>query len=345
MPGTKEKTVWFSRGLDTVDEVMRIIKENDADRKIRIVATQTELNPGADSQSDVFFIEPSGLQPDRYMEWVDGVVADHRVDLIVPGHSTRLFAANQARLKEKGVHVLVAGSEATLNLLKSKQTTYEALTGVDVPVPDFKVVTTLAEFDAACSYLAGLGHKGICFKPTVGVFGRGFHSLAETSLAQLYRRLASTDISMAEARRCLGQQPVFDPLMVMPFLPGPERSVDCLARDGELIRYIIRQKVHRQDYQIVEANEKIGQYCAQVTRSFGLSGMFNVQFRDLWGVHYLLEINSRMAGGLYKASACGLGLPYWAVRLFTGTVEPKDIPYPRTSIKIVRQSHYVVEVL
>lgn len=336
-------TVWFSRGLDTIVEVMGGIREIDPEG-VRIIYSQTENDPYAQNVCDQFFLEPAGLEPHAYIKWVEEVLAGTSVQLIVPGHSAGVFAEARSRLESGGTRVLVPGSPATLKALNSKEDTYKALAGCGVPIPDYRVVRTLSEFNAAYDELVR-AHPNLCFKPVVSVFGRGFHTINRPSLAQLYRRLASTDISLEDARACLGEALSFKPLMLMPVLPGPERSVDCLARDGELIRYIIRQKVHKADYQIVESNDRIGEFCAAVTRKAKLNGMFNVQFRDYRGEHYLLEINTRMAGGLYKASACGLSLPYWAVRLFTGTCQPEDIPYPRTDIRIVRDSHYVVEVL
>ncbi|HMX46288.1 MAG TPA: ATP-grasp domain-containing protein, partial [Candidatus Obscuribacter sp.] len=75
-----------------------------------------------------------------------------------------------------------------------------------------------------------------------------------------------------------------------------------------------------------------------------LDGVFNVQFKDHNGEPYLLEINSRMSGGLHKAcTATQFPLPYWALRLALGTVSASEIPYPKTGVRLRKRKSYEME--
>ena len=62
------------------------------------------------------------------------------------------------------------------------------------------------------------------------------------------------------------------------------------------------------------------------------------------GEPYLLEINSRMSGGLHKACmATQFPMPYWALRLALGTVSASEIPYPKTGVRLRKRKSYEME--
>ena len=72
----------------------------------------------------------------------------------------------------------------------------------------------------------------------------------------------------------------------------------------------------------------------RLTRHFGLTGVYNIQLREMAGVNYLLEINGRMSGGLHFAHFSGLNFPYWAIQLLLGRCCPEDVPVPRTGLRV-----------
>jgi hypothetical protein len=204
-----------------------------------------------------------------------------------------------------------------------------------VPLPDFMVVNDLAGFDRAYARLKAR-HAAVCFKPAVSVFGQGFHILTEggSRLDRLLRGGACR-IDLEEARHALAESASFRDLLVMQYLPGPERSVDCLARDGELVRWVVRLKAEAEGGgQILEDNPTVAEAVRRLTARLRLTGLFNVQFRDDGGVAFLLEINPRVSGGLHYACLSGVAFPYWAVRLALGTARPEDVPAPRTGIRV-----------
>jgi hypothetical protein len=59
----------------------------------------------------------------------------------------------------------------------------------------------------------------------------------------------------------------------------------------------------------------------QLTKIFRLSHIFNLQLIDSPLGLKLLEINPRMAGGLYFSCLAGINYPYWAMRLALGADE------------------------
>jgi predicted ATP-grasp superfamily ATP-dependent carboligase len=111
----------------------------------------------------------------------------------------------------------------------------------------------------------------------------------------------------------------FPTVMLMQFLEGAERSVDCLAYHGQLIGGVIRKKSPVPgSAQVIENNPGLMRQVGELVRLLGLNGMFNVQFRDSGTRQYLLEINTRLSGRSFYATLAGFNIPYLAAELFSG---------------------------
>lgn len=107
-------------------------------------------------------------------------------------------------------------------------------------------------------------------------------------------------------------------LLVMPWLPGPEVSVDCLGAPDGLCRRVPRAQ-HGRRYVLgdVDALEAARVIVARHT----LFSLSNTQVRywrnpgiDARPLPYLLETNTRMAGGLFQSALAGVNLA-WRVAL------------------------------
>jgi hypothetical protein len=117
--------------------------------------------------------------------------------------------------------------------------------------------------------------------------------------------------------------------MVMRYLEGNERSVDCLADHGKLLRHVIRRKSGLPGgAQILEEHTEISAMAKRLTSLFRLNGLYNIQFRESGGIPYLLEINPRMSGGIHYTTPSGLNLPYWGVSHALGLCAEEEIPFP-----------------
>src|SRR4029453_5915808 len=123
---------------------------------------------------------------------------------------------------------------------------------------------------------------------------------------------------------------------IMPYFSGPETSVDCLADNGRLIAAVVRTKFGAGEG-LIEDGREVVEWSRQITRLLGLNDLYNVQYLDAAdGSRHLLELNTRMAGGLFFGAFSGLLLPYWAIRLALGTATEADIPRPKTGIRFDR---------
>jgi hypothetical protein len=294
---------------------------------------ETRLHP-----EGTFIREPGRFTSPAYARYCLQVASEYRADVFLPGRKVAGISAQADSFASQGIRVVVPADPQTLNRINHKGRFYESVRGCGVPLPAFEQVDTLEEFEAAVATVGR--HHAVCYKPAVSIFGYGFHILVDHPSAQH----ASTeqrgapdlrlDISLPEALAKFQKARRFKTQLVMQHLPGFERSVDCLGANGRLLCGIVRRK-NPDNTQLLEHNETVLGYVRTLVAHFGLSGLFNVQFKDdAQGMPRLLEINPRMAGGISYTFVSGVVLPYWAIRLALGTAEPGDIPQPKSGLLV-----------
>jgi hypothetical protein len=323
------KTIWFNKYLSNTWEVLTLLRKARMPNEFRVLCTHSKQHYPGRHSSDLFEQEPDGLTEDAYVAYCLDVSRRHRVEIFMPGRNVLPIVRARGAFASLGVRVLAAADVKTIALINHKAHFYAALKGLDIQVPAYELVNDLAGFDAAWDRLRSTTDV-LCYKPAISVYGLGFQIVADHDPPRLQNDPAF--LRLDEARRRLRAKGRFRDLLVMPYLPGPERSVDCLANEGKLIRAVVRRKEEKG--QTLERNPALVAAVRRLTAHFGLTNLFNVQFRDADGVSYLLEVNPRMSGGLPFACQSGVVFPYWALRLALGTCTPSDIPEPCTGIWI-----------
>lgn len=338
--------VWYSRGLSNVYDALRILREADTDRELTLLASHARREVPAVRAADEAWLEPaSPVSDEQFVEWCVEACRKHQVDVFVPGRRVQLLSGAKARFADVGTRLLVPAGPEVLARIDRKDQFYADMAEVAFPpsavaLPDYRICKTADEFDAACASLA-FDHKRLCVKPVVSTFGLGFHTLVAED--DEYRRFVggdATPISFASARRAIAAAARPRELMVMEYLPGPERSVDCLASSGTLVTAVARVK--RGEFQVLETEGPAIEAARAVVRRYGIDGIINVQTRDARGSSRLLEANARMSGGLLYACASGVAFPYWAVRLALGWSVPVDVPQPRSGLRVAPTQGMVV---
>jgi biotin carboxylase len=329
----KQQRVWFSRGLSNVYDAIRLAREHDAARRVRLLASDVGRDTPALALADERFDEPRRtVSDDEFIAWALSECRTRGVDLFVPGRRAAAVAAARPEFEAAGTRVLVAATPQVYSLVHRKDRVYEALAGEEIALPDWRVVRTADEFDQACAEL-GREHQRLCIKPAASMFGLGFHTLAEAD--DPYARMLGqnpTPLSRDACRRLIAEARSPRPLLVMEYLPGPERSVDCLAREGRLIVAISRRK--HASYQILETEGPAIEAARAVVKRLQLHGVVNVQTRDTRKRPYLLEVNARMAGGILYSALSGTALPWWSIALELGLAREEEIPAPRAGLKV-----------
>ena len=124
-------------------------------------------------------------------------------------------------------------------------------------------------------------------------------------------------MTLEDVLKALNEKEEFDPIMVMPYLPDHEISVDCLKTEQGVIMLPREKNATRIERLVYD--EKILDICKDFYEKVGLEYPCNIQFKYLDGIPYFLEVNTRMSGGVQMSClAAGVNIPNIAVNKILG---------------------------
>jgi hypothetical protein len=298
----------ISGAADTIELMRRdrpglvaITTHERADTPIRLVA-------------DRFLPEPAStrlLGPDAYADWLLGVALAERAELVIPYRRRDELAQFRDRFAERGIRLLTASDEPTMRLLEEKPDLLERLERLGVPITPFHLFTGLADYERL--RLDGTpfpDHPGdLCVKPASGIYGVGFRILRERfGYRKPLSALSSLELAEPAFRAMLAALDEPERMMLMPLLPGPERSVDFACLEGRLLGTVTRMKTPTS--QRLHHDQTGEDLAALVARTFRLTGVLNLQtMEDASGTQRLLEVNSRTSGGIGITGLTSVNLP------------------------------------
>ena len=324
--------IWFNQGYSSVRDALVMIREEAGD-DVRLLASHRDLHAPVMHVADDTLIEPSVSRSkpggdSAYLDFCLETCAARGVGLFVAQSGRASLAEHQSSFAAIGTKLLVPADGETLKLIDDKARFYEAALASDIPMPWTREVADVDKYDAALDELEFLGGAA-CVKPPQGVFGGGFWKLKPNR--RMFETLMNPDsheISPLVMRNAITEAPG-QRLLIMEYLAGPEWSIDCVCKEGELIVGVGRRKLGR--VQRLEVNGPIFEIACAAVRAFRLSGLINVQCKaaDVHGNDVrLLEINSRMSGGCLYTRYSGVRLPWVHVALELGIMARADVPVP-----------------
>jgi biotin carboxylase len=326
-------TLWFNHAFSSIRNIASLLRQgvldHGLDRPLRLLMSHSNPQFVARPLADEFFEDPR-LPDDEYAQWCLDVCRSKGVDVFWPFRGARAVAARRADFEAASVALMVCASPENLDMLNDKALFYARLEGSGLGLPRHRLVSSFGDFVRAVEEISSCSAR-VCLKPAKSTFGLGFKIIGD-AVDPLAAFLASdpVKVSFDEAKARLDvPDGRFPRLLVMELLPGPEYSLDCLAKAGRLIRVGVRKKsrLAGRPEELVQdgALEAIASRLASI---FGLGAVSNIQLIDSPEGPRLLEINPRMAGGLYFSCLGGVNYPYWALRLALGAGE-SEIPLQR----------------
>ena len=327
--------VWFNRTFSSVYAAIDLIREADTANRFHIIYSNANPHAIASRVAHEFFIEPTGIEAEAYLQWCLDFCREHRVDIFIPGKQSTALAGQHARFAAQGTRVFSTAAPAALELIHDKARFYASVDLPGAQVAQFRVFEDVAQFNAAYAELRQL-HSKLCVKPSQSVFGLGFSILdEERSSAALLLAGEQYHIGLDDMRRGLAELGAFRTMLLMEYLDGHEYSVDCVGDNGHLVAAIARKKPMQAGRgQLIDMRQDILDATAKLASDFGLNGCFNVQFREGDGQLRLLEINPRMSGGIGMACVAGPNLPYIALCGFADGFDKIAVPPVRDGIRV-----------
>ncbi|PJN23332.1 ATP-grasp domain-containing protein [Kitasatospora sp. CB02891] len=308
--------VWLNRTY--AENVFFIELLRSAPRPVHVLATHVDPDSPVLAAADLGLLEPDLPSAESYVEFALEFCARHRVDVFLPRLHQLAISLRRREFEALGT-ALICPPAPAIALFDSKAEGYRALDAAGLPTPLWRHADTAAQLLVAVEEIEATGATA-CLKPASGAGGEGFRILTREPFS--LRRLAGyvdarVQLDLVLAALMSSTAPA--DLLVMPYLSGPEVSVDCLAdQDGRLLAAVGRTKQGRRRSFTVDPCYL--EPARRLVEQFGVGHLSNVQFRhEPDGRPVILDINTRPSGGLHQLRLCGLNLPAAALELALGS--------------------------
>lgn len=296
-------------GLSSQRDLIQGIRAfaNSKQTDVTVIASHRNERHEILSQADIALIEPKD-DADR-LEFILATVKTLGVKAIHTGRHAAWFEAHRSAITASGV-ALTTGSRhpAMFDLADDKVEYAHAMEKAGLPVVPSLRVESVDELRALLAR-SPFASKSLCVKPVKGIYGMGFWRFDES--VSPMAQFINPDSRKVNARfylSALEQAGEFEPLVLMPYLPGPEYSVDMLVEDGAVLAAVGRRKEGSLQY-LENHGEAfaLAKTCARIMKA---DGLVNVQTRhNANGKPLLLEINMRPSGGIGYTRLSGVNLP------------------------------------
>lgn len=307
--------VWFNHWFSTSYRLIQLMKDNK-DEQVYVIGTNKQVDSVIQKVCDEWYEEPV-LEENEYLDYCLEFCKAHKIDVFVPRQFMVMISQNIDKFNELGVKVMV-DDYSIIELLNNKAKAYDFFRECEgLNIPEYCIVNNVEQFVEAYKQLKQKYEK-ICIKFVKDEGGLSFRTISEnTDIFGRLRQYAGSEISYEMLVEALKEGKEFDDLMVMPFLAEEEISVDCLNTDNGLIA-VPRIKANGR-HEIVKFDEDILKMVNTIMNKIKLEQPCNVQFKLKDGIPYLLEINTRMSGGLQMScEAANVNIPNIAFNKLMG---------------------------
>lgn len=239
------------------------------------------------------------------------------MDVFLPRRGMLEISRQKSRFEALGTKVMVDDYDI-ISALNHKDKAYELFEKEQIGiVPEYRMVTTVDDFCQAYAELCGQ-YKQVCFKFVKDEGGKSFRLIDNNraGYAALFKK-QTTRITYEAAVAALSEKERFAPIMLMPYLPNEEISVDCLKTPRGII--MIPRVKGATRVEKIKYDAEILSTCELLFKKIPLENPCNIQFKYLDGIPYMLEVNTRMSGGVQMAClGSGINIPNIAVNKLLG---------------------------
>ena len=313
--------------------LLRALRLN-GERGVRLVGT--DMSPQAVGRHfcDRFYVVPPGSDP-GFSEALLDIVRRENIDAVLPQSSHDLQALADTRDRFIGTTVLVSSPE-TIRTANDKAEAYALLQRLGLRAPAWRRVTGSRALALAAEEL-GYPDRPVCFKPVFSSGSRGFRVLDATvdrAKQLLDERPGNLAMRLKDVLELLPEEGGPD-LLVMELAHGKERTVDGIARSGQVLlghaktRESMRAGLAMsfetlQDHWLMEVAQRI-------VAELGIEHFFNIQ---LVGDH-VIEINPRISTIVYQED---LNLPYLGIKSALGEISHEELAQLSANVRPTRRA-------
>jgi carbamoyl-phosphate synthase large subunit len=300
--------------------LLRALRMN-GERGVRVVGT--DMSPQAIGRHfcDRFYVVPPGGDP-AFADAVFDIVRRENVDAVLPQSSFDLLGLADARERFVGTTVLVSPSE-TIRKANDKAAAYALLERIGLRAPAWRRVIGGRALALAAEEL-GYPDRPVSFKPVFSSGSRGFRILdasVDRAKQLIEERPGNLAMRLKDVLELLPQEGGPD-LLVMELAQGRERTVDGIARSGQILLGHAKTRESMRaglamyfetlnDHWLLEVAQRI-------VAEFGIEYFFNIQLVG----DQVIEINPRISTIVYQED---LNLPYLGVKQALGEISTEEL--------------------
>lgn len=306
--------VWFNHWFSTAYYLIELMKKDESD--IYVIGSNRQIDSVISKVCDEWY-KDADLSGEAYVDYAIDFCREHKIDVFVPRRQMVEISKAKKRFEDMGVKVLVDDYD-TIELLNDKAKTYEYLRSCEsLYIPEYFMVNNVEQFKEAYKALSEK-YEQVCVKFVRDEGAMSYRRLVkQVSSFDKIRVYNGAEMEYQVYEEILAEKGEFDDLMVMPYLPGYEISVDCLSTDAGLIAIPRFKTSGRHEY--VRFDEGILKMAEEIMVKTKLQCPCNIQFKLKDEIPYLLEINTRMSGGLQMGCmAAGVNIPNIALNKLLG---------------------------
>ena len=315
------KVVYFNQWFSSIANILDDLRRKHGDT-IKLIASSKNSEHAYKNSVDKFIVEDweetssKTKSMDNYVNWVLDTCKKYKVDIFFVKKHAKYIMQRSHDFARIGVF-LVYEDYDTISNLDSKSYVYDTLSKeekLQYLIPNYHRFT---DTDAAIKYLEhNRNTNKNCLKFDSDEGGASFRAINDTpvSLNSLYKFRVNT-VTTDEAQELVksATDEKIDKLLFMEMLDSPEISVECYNSKNVFIALCRRKEEGRK--QRVYYDKELANICDYIGNLLNLRFPFNVQFRVKQGEDKnnlknlrLLEINTRMSGGLYYELLGGINI-------------------------------------
>lgn len=302
--------VWLNHWFSTARNIIELLKDNNTD--INVIGSNENEYSVIKTVCDEWYCEPV-LKDKQYVDFCLDFCATHKIDVFMPRREMVTISKYKDSFADIGVKVMM-DDYSMVSILNHKEAAYDFFKKNNIgKVPDYFIVTSSEEFISAYNELKSR-YTQVCFKFAKDEGGKSFRLIdnQRKGYIALFKK-QNTRMTLDDVLAALSEREKFAPIMIMPFLPDEEISVDCLQTNKGLIA-LPRVKDYSK-YETLRYDKEILELCEPFQSKAKLQCPYNIQFKYLDGIPYFLEVNTRMSGGIHMACyASGVNIPQIALK-------------------------------
>lgn len=320
-----KKNIWLMEGLSSQRDIILGIKsfskKNQTD--IAIFASHRHERNEILSVADRALIEPQDAE-DR-LAFILSTVSQWGIDAIHTGRNCDWFEAHRAQIEASGASLTTGSSDPEHFALADDKVSFAELMAKNgLPVVPSVRINDIETLQARIEN-SPFASEPLCVKPVTGIYGMGFWRFDDSvSPMAVFNHPEQRRVHPQHYLTALTGAETFAPLVLMPWLPGPEYSVDILAENGKVLAAVGRRKEGALQYLVNEGEAfRLACACAELMQA---DGLVNVQTRnDSSGKPLLLEINMRPSGGIGYTLHSGVNLPGMFAARRLGLLQAEEV--------------------